>query len=485
LVSSSPLQACSAVHPSSQFITKEDISMATIEQQGYFPRWSLKTEGIIAPDERLPWGQSIFVGLQHVLAMFGATVLAPIIMGFNPNTAIFFSGIGTLIFFVIVGGRVPSYLGSSFSFIAVILVATGFPKGFPGPGLNPHIDVALGGIITAGVVYAIIGLIVIFTGYKWIEYLMPPAVTGAVVAVIGLNLAPVAISDVSGSQFDTWMGIITVLAVALVAIYAPGPLRRLPILLGGIIGYLIYLIFANGVGLGKPINFTNLNQAAWIGLPSFTTPTFHPNAMILIAPVAIILVAENLGHVKAVGAMTGRNLDPYLGRAFLGDGVATIVSAIGGGTGLTTYAENIGTMAVTRIYSTVIFIIAAVVAILLGFCPKFGALIGTIPSGVIGGLAIVLFGLIAATAGRIWVQNGVDFSKARNLITIAVALTLGAGNLVLNIGNFALGGIGTASFGAIILYQLLREREPQPEEAVTADAAVGEPEQQPEPGAGK
>jgi uracil-xanthine permease len=443
--------------------------METAEKHGYFPHWTLKTEGIIAPDERLPWGQSIFVGLQHVLAMFGATVLAPIIMGFDPNTAIFFSGIGTLIFFLIVGGRVPSYLGSSFSFIAVVIAATGFS----GKGLNPHIDVALGGIIAAGVVYGIIALIVIFVGYRWIEYLMPPAVTGVVVAVIGLNLAPVAIGEAATSQFDTWMALITILAVALVAVYAPGPLRRLPILLGGIIGYLIYLIFANGFSLGKPIDFTNLGKAAWIGLPNFTGPSFHPGAMALIAPVAIILVAENLGHIKAVGAMTGRNLDKYLGRAFLGDAVATIISASGGGTGLTTYAENIGVMAVTRIYSTVIFIIAAVVAILLGFCPKFGALIATIPVGVLGGLTIVLFGLIAATGGRIWVQNRVDFSKSRNLVPAAVALTMGAGNFTINIAGFSLGGIGTATFSAIILYQLLRERQPQPEEAVTADAAVG------------
>jgi xanthine/uracil permease len=187
--------------------------------------------------------------------------------------------------------------------------------------------------------------------------------------------------------------------------------------------------------------------------------------MALIAPVAIILVAENLGHVKAVGAMTGRNLDKYLGRAFLGDGVATIISASGGGTGLTTYAENIGVMAVSRIYSTVIFIIAAVVAILLGFCPKFGALISTIPLGVLGGLAIVLFGLIAATGGRIWVQNNVDFSKSRNLVTAAVALTMGAGNFTINIAGFSLGGIGTATFAAIILYQLLRERGAEVQES--------------------
>ncbi len=313
----------------------------TTERQGYFSGWTLKKEGIIAPDERVPWGQSIFLGLQHVLAMFGATVLAPIIMGFDPNTAIFFSGVGTILFFLIVGGRVPSYLGSSFSFIAVVLTATGFASGFKGPGLNPNIGVALGGIIAAGVVYAIIGIIVIFVGYKWVDYLLPPVVTGAVVAVIGLNLAPVAVGEASTSTFDTVMALVTILAVALIAVYAPGPLRRLPVLLGGLIGYLVYLLFANAFALGKVIDFTGVANAAWIGLPNFTAPKIDGGAISLIAPVAIILVAENTGHVKAVAAMTGRNLDKYLGRAFLGDGLATIVAGFGGGTGVTTYAETI------------------------------------------------------------------------------------------------------------------------------------------------
>src|SRR5437763_12044858 len=185
--------------------------MATAEKQGYFPSWTLKTGGIIAPDERLPWGQSILVGLQHVLAMFGSTVLAPLLMGFDPNTAIFFSGIGTLIFFFIVGGRVPSYLGSSFSFIAVVTAATAYSAKALGTP-NPHIDVALGGIIAAGVVYAIIAIVVIFAGYGWVEYLMPPVVTGAIVMVIGLNLAPVAIGEASSSPFNGWMALVTVLA---------------------------------------------------------------------------------------------------------------------------------------------------------------------------------------------------------------------------------------------------------------------------------
>jgi putative pyrimidine permease RutG len=182
----------------------------------------------------------------------------------------------------------------------------------------------------------------------------------------------------------------------------------------------------------------------------------------LIAPVAVVLVAENLGHIKAVAAMTGRNLDPYLGRAFVGDALATIVAGAGGGTGVTTYAENIGVMAVTKVYSTLLFVVAALFAIALGFSPKFGALIGTIPGPVLGGLAVVVFGLITATGGRIWVQNRVDFSRARNLVTAAVTLTFGAGDLAIRLGGFTLGGIGTATFGAIILYQLFRDEPDAP-----------------------
>jgi uracil-xanthine permease len=421
------------------------------DTSSYFPHWKLRTEGVIAPDERLPAGQTIALGLQHVVAMFGATVLAPLLMGFNPNVAILFSGIGTLIFFALVGGRVPSYLGSSFSFIAVVIAATAYA----GSGPNPNIGVALGGIIAAGILYALIGLVVMKIGYAWIERLMPPAVTGAVVAVIGLNLAPIAVKGVSATTFDTWIGIATILAVALVAVRAPGLARRLPILIGGIVGYVLYAVLANGMGLAKPIDFGAVAAAPWFGMPQLTAPVWSAQAMALIAPVAIVLVAENLGHVKAVAAMTGQNLDRYLGRAFLGDGIATIVAGSGGGTGVTTYAENIGVMAVTKIYSTLVFVVAALTAIVLGFSPKFGAMIMTIPGPVLGGLSIVVFGLITATGARIWVQNKVDFSQTRNLITVAVTLIIGAGDLALKFGNFTLGGIGTATFGAILLYQLL------------------------------
>jgi putative pyrimidine permease RutG len=397
------------------------MSTATLPEvrEGYFPHWKLKTTGVIMPEERLPWGQTIVSGLQHGVAMAGGTIIGPLIMGFDPNLALLFSGIGTLIFFIIVAGRVPSYLGSSFSLIAVVIAATGYS----GHGPNPNIDVALGGIIASGVLYGIIALIVMRSGVGWLERLMPPVVTGAVVAAIGLNLAPVAVKSVSGSQLDAWIGLSTVLIIALITVVAPGLWQRFPIIFGALGGYLLYLLLGNGFGWEKPIDFTALAAAPWIGLPKLTGPSFHADAMFLIAPVAIILAAENLGHIKAIGAMTGRSLDRFLGRAFLGDSLATIVSAFGGGTGVTTYAENIGVMAATKIYSTLLFVVAAIVSILLGFSPKFGALILSIPGPVIGGLSIVLFGLIAAMAGRIWVENKVDFSNSRNLITVAVALT--------------------------------------------------------------
>jgi len=380
-------------------------------------------------------------------------VLAPLLMGFNPNVAILLSGIGTLIFFAVVGGRVPSYLGSSFSFISVVIAVTGYA----GSGPNANLGVALSGIIAAGAVYAVIGLVVMAIGYRWIDRLMPPVVTGSIVAVIGLNLAPIAVKGISAGPLETWIGLATIVMVGLIAVRAPGLARRLPILLGGIGGYAVYALCTNGLGLGKPIDFANVASAAWIGPPSFTAPMWSAQAIALIAPVAVVLVAENLGHIKAVAAMTGRDLDPYLGRAFLGDGLATIVAGLVGGTGVTTYAENIGVMAVTKVYSTLLFFVAALFAIVLGFSPKFGALISTIPGPVLGGLAIVVFGLITATGGRLWVQNAVDFSRARNLVTAAVALTVGAGDLGLKLGGFTLGGIGTATFGAIILYQLFRE----------------------------
>ena len=410
--------------------------------------------GVIAPDERLPWPQTAVMGVQHVIAMFGATVLAPILMGFDPNTAILMSGIGTLIFFLLTGGKVPSYLGSSFAFIGVVMAATAYA----GKGPNANLAIALGGIIVCGALYVLIGLIVQAVGTGWIERFMPPVVTGAVVAVIGLNLASVPVKNMAASNFDAWMQLVTFVCVGLVAVLTRGMVQRLLILVGLILASLIYALLTNGMGLGKPMDLSGLANAAWFGMPSMTSPVFEANAIMLIAPVVLILVAENLGHLKAVTAMTGRNLDPYIGRAFIGDGLATMVSGAAGGTGVTTYAENIGVMAATKIYSTACFLVAALLAVLLGFSPKFGAVIQAIPLPVMGGVSIVVFGLIAVAGAKIWVDNKVDFSDNKNLIVAAVTLIMGTGDFTLKFGQFALGGIGTATFGAILLYALLNRQ---------------------------
>ena len=414
----------------------------------------LQQGGVIGPDERLPWGQTALMGVQHVIAMFGATVLAPILMGFDPNIAILMSGIGTLIFFLLTGGKVPSYLGSSFAFIGVVIAATGYA----GKGGNAQIGLALGGIIACGAVYTLIGLVVQAIGTGWIERLMPPVVTGAVVAVIGLNLAGVPIKNMAANNFESWMQAVTFVCVGLVAVLTRGMVQRLLILVGLIVASVVYAVLTNGLGLGKPLDLAGVAAAPWLGLPTFSSPVFDGNAMLLIAPVALILVAENLGHIKAVTAMTGKNLDAYMGRAFIGDGVATMVSGGVGGTGVTTYAENIGVMAATKIYSTAMFLCAAVLAVVLGFSPKFGAVIQAIPLPVMGGVSIVVFGLIAVAGAKIWVDNRVDFADNRNLIVAAVTLILGTGDFTLKFGSFALGGIGTATFGAILLYALLSRR---------------------------
>jgi uracil-xanthine permease len=422
---------------------------------GLFSWTENNSGGVVAPDERLTYGATFVMGLQHVIAMFGATVLAPILMGFDPNVAILMSGVGTLLFFVIVGGKVPSYLGSSFAFIGVVIAATAYA----GKGPNANLGVALGGIIACGAAIALIGLIVQMVGVGWIEKFMPPVVTGAVVAVIGLNLAGIPIKNMAPTAFDAWMQAVTFICVGLVAVYTKGLMQRLLILVGLILASVIYMILTNGMGLGKPIDFSGIANAAWFGAPNFVSPVFDGNAMLLIVPVAIILIAENLGHVKAVSAMTGRNLDQYMGRAFIGDGVATMVSGAAGGTGVTTYAENIGVMAATKIYSTLIFVVAGLIAILLGFSPKFGALIQAIPLAVMGGVSIVVFGLIAVAGAKIWVDNKVDFSNNTNLIVAAVTLVLGTGDYTLKFGGFTLGGIGTATFGAILLYAILRKSD--------------------------
>ena len=423
----------------------------------WFPTWrpytGQKENRAVATNEYLPFSHSLILGLQHTFAMFGATVLAPVLMGFNPNLAILMSGLCTLLFFLVTGGRVPSYLGSSFAFISVVATVTGHAIG---SGLNLNLGVALGGIVACGLTYALIGVIVMLTGTRWIENLMPPVVTGAVVMIIGLNLAPVTIKSVAGQSFEMWMALITVLCMGGIAVFSKGLMQRLLLLLGLILSYCIYFIATNLLHLGQAINFSPIAQAAWFGIPQFSAPTFSTHAILVIAPIALILVAENLGHVKAVGAMTGEDITPQLGKAFFADGLATTISGSVGAPGMTTYGENIGVMAVTKVYSSLIFVVAGLFAVFLGLSPKFGAMISTIPTAVLTGASIVVFGLITIAGAKIWIENKVDFSNNKNLMVAAVPLILGAGNFELHFGAFNLGGIGTATFVAIFLNWLFQ-----------------------------
>lgn len=420
----------------------------------WFPTWKPFQGDLdqhsVAINEYLPAGKSVMLGVQHTFAMFGATVLAPLLMGFDVNLAILMSGICTILFFLMTGGRMPSYLGSSFAFIGPVIAATAYA----GSGPNTNLNVALGAIMVCGILYALVGLLVMKVGTDWIEKLMPPVVTGAIVMIIGLNLAPVTIQGVSANQFDAWMATLTVVLISSVAIFTRGMLRRLLLLVGLILSYVIYYLVTNVMGFGTPIDFSGVQQAAWFGLPTTHKPEFSLDAIILIAPIAFILIAENLGHFKAVEGMTKSHVTPYIGRGFLADGLATTFSAGFGGTGVTTYAENIGVMAVTKVYSTTIFVMAGIVAIFLGLSPKFGAIIQSIPPALLGGASIVVFGLIAVAGVKIWIDNKIDFSKNSNLIIAAVTVIMGAGNFSLHLGGFDLGGIGTATLAAIVLNAL-------------------------------
>jgi uracil-xanthine permease len=427
--------------------------------------WKLHGDGrtvgpaeVVRPDERLRVPNMLGLGAQHVLAMFGATALVPVLTGFPVATTIFLSGVGTLIFNLVTRNRVPSYTGSSFAFIAPVLAAKS----------DGGVPAALGGILCAGVALFVVGVIVERAGYRVIEFLLPPVVTGSIVALIGLNLAPVA-----KDQFSEQAGIalVTLAAILIVGVALKGFASRLSVLLGVTIGYAFAAI------LGR-VDWSGVRKADWIGLPDFTAPTFNGRAIILVVPaVLLVLLAENAGHVKALATMTERDLDPMIGRSFIGDGLATSLSGLLGGAGTTTYAENIGVMGLTRVYSTLAYVIAGCVAIALGLLPKFGAIISAMPVGVLGGAVTVLFGMIAVLGARIWIEAAVDFRDPVNLVTAAVALIVGAGNYTLTWGDYQFAGIALGTLAAIVIYQVLRRLQPEirPRD-VRADGGYGDVE---------
>ncbi|MCG7423419.1 NCS2 family nucleobase:cation symporter [Micrococcus sp. ACRRV] len=410
---------------------------------------------VVAPDERLSWGRTVGIGVQHVMAMFGATVLVPAITGMPATTALLFSGLGTLLFLLITGNRLPSYLGSSFAFIAPLTAASA----------SHSVGAALGGIAATGVLLMVIGVVVGWAGTGWIHALMPPAVMGTIVALIGLNLAGATTQAMQEVPLTTFG---TALAVVLTAVLFKGLLGRLSILVGIVVGYLLAL--AQG-----QVDFTAVGQAAWVGLPPFHTPELHWSLLPLFLPVVLVLIAENIGHVRTVGLMTKRDLDPLTGRALLADGLATTLSGLGGGVGTTTYAENIGVMASSKVYSTAAYWVAGLTAIALAFLPKFGAAVATIPAGVAGGAGIILYGMIGVMGVRIWVQNRVDFSNTINLMTAGAGLIVAIANPELVVGGLVFGGITLGTLTALVVYHLMtlvaRVRGTEPVDEDTEDPA--------------
>jgi len=440
--------------------------------------WKLVYDGktpppgaVVRPGERLSGLRMLGLGAQHVVAMFGATFVFPAIMGLNPNLAVLMSGVATILFLLIVKGRIPSYLGTSASFVAAVAAIRA--QG----GDSAQVT---GAILVAGLILAVVGVIVHFGGARYVRAVLPPVVTGAVVMLIGFNLASVA--TITYFPTEQWIGLLTTLFVLVCATLLRGFVGRIAIFLALVFGYLISWIAdrINDVpvcsktvtsactGTGHRIDWSGVRSAHWIGLPhDITSPTFgaltgpHWPAfkwafILLVIPSVIALLAENSGHVKAVSEMTRDDLDPYLGRAFIGDGVGTAIASLVGGSPTTTYAENIGVMAATRIYSTLAYYIAAVVAILFGFCPKFGAAVAATPGGVLGGITLVLYGMIGLLGAKIWIENRVDFGNPINLVPLAAGIIAGIGNLAIKFTDtFSITGIAAGTLIALIGYHLV------------------------------
>ena len=394
---------------------------------------------VVSTDERLSWPRTMGVGLQHIAAMFGATFLVPIITGFPPTTTLFFSGIGTILFLIITKNKVPSYLGSSFAFLGPIGAAVA------STGSGGGMAAALGGIVFTGVVLALVGFAVRAAGIGWVNWLLPPVVTGTIVMVIGFNLAGAAKGNFTK---DPLIAIITLGSIALIGVISKGFLSRISIFLGLAVGYIVALIMGD-------VDTKGIEAASWFAIPTFTTPTFSMNVMILFLPVVLVLIAENVGHVKSVAAMTGKDLDDQMGNALMADGVATTLAGMGGGSGTTTYAENIGVMAATRVYSTAAYWVAGAGAILLSLSPKFGAVLSATPVGALGGVSTALFGMIGVLGARIWIDSKVNFADSTNLLIAGSALIIGIADYSWTRGDYTFTGIVNATLVAVIGYRVL------------------------------
>lgn len=447
--------------------------------------WSLHNDGhllpgaVVMPRERLGWGRTVGLGAQHVVAMFGATFVFPLLMGLNPQLAVMMSGVATLIFLVAVKHKVPSYLGSSASFVGVataIYAAGGNPADLTGA------------LLVVGLLLFMVGLIIHFAGARVIHKALPPVVTGAVVMLIGFNLAPVVASVYW--PVDPWLAFLVMLVVIALSVGLRGFLGRIAIFLSLLIGYVLSFLFdivlgpreqvaADGtVQMVKRVDWSAVASADWLGLPPLTNlstwvhgatdnvvglhlPQFNVAFIVIALPVVIALIAENTGHVKAVAEMTGEDLDPVMGRAIAADGAGSVIATFVGAGPTTTYAENIGVMAATRVYSTAAYVVAAIVAIGFGFSPKFGAVISATPSAVLGGITVVLYGMIGLLGAKIWKENDVDFGNPLNLIPAAAGIIIGVGDVQLSVGSFTLGGIALGTIVTVGVYHLAHAIAPR------------------------
>lgn len=392
------------------------------------------SDAIVLPEERLAWPRTIGFGMQHVVAMFGATFLVPLLTGFPPTTTLLFSGVGTLLFLIITRNKVPSYLGSSFAFIAPIQATMTMHAGF---------GAALFGILATGVLLAVVGVIVQATSTRWLDALMPPTVTGAIVALIGFNLGGAATDNFSQAP---WLATITLGSILVIAVAFRGLVARLSILIGVAIGYA-------AAAISGQLDFTDVSQAAWFGLPPLHHPVVEWSILPMFLPVVLVLIAENVGHVRSIANLTNKpEINDHTGRTLFADGFATVLAGLSGGSATTTYGENIGVMTATRVFSTAAYWVAGIVAILLSFSPKFGEVLRTIPPGVLGGVTVALYGLIGLIGIKIWIENRVDFTKPVNQYTAAVALIIAIGDLTLNLGPATFTGIALGSLAAVVVY---------------------------------
>ncbi|MBQ8346170.1 MAG: uracil permease [Alphaproteobacteria bacterium] len=396
---------------------------------------------VIQVNQKLPFAQGFPLSLQHLFAMFGANILVPILLGIDPAVVLLFNGVGTLLYMIITKKMIPAYLGASFAFIAcgqLVISQYGYAD-------------ALGGFIAVGIVFCIVAVIIAKIGYQWVYAVLPPAAIGAVIAVIGLGLGPTAakMAGLSAEAIDPVTVSISMVTLGVTIagyVFFKGFLSIIPILIGIITGYLYAVL------MGR-VDFSIVAAAPWFSLPTFTTPVYNPAAIAIILPVVFVVIAEHIGDLIVIGSVVGNDMlkNPGLHRSFFGNGLSMILSGCFGSTPNTTYSENVGVLAITRVFSVYVVAGAAALSVLLSFLGKFAALIRTVPEAVIGGVSLLLFGVIATSGIRTLMEQKIDYSKPVNLVLTSVVLIIGVSGARISVGGVVFEGMALAALFAVVL----------------------------------